>query len=391
MEKKITIGLFNDSFFPLTDGVINVVDNYAKVLSKKANVIVFVPGYSKSIFDDKYLPYKVVRCNSVKLFFLDYSLPLSNIDINFLRKLNKYHLDIVHIHSPFSLGITGIKYAKKHNIPCIATMHSQFKKDFFRATKSEKISNFLLKKIIKVFNKCDECFAVNDEVARIFYEEYHYKKYPLVMNNATDILPVKNEVDARKYIDNKHNINHNDKVFLFVGRINLLKNILFIVDSLKILKEKRPNLKFKMLYVGSGQDESKLSSYIKLCKLEDEIILCGKITDRYELACYYKRSDLFLFPSYYDASSIVQIEAASQKTPTIFLENSATSANIIDNVNGYISKNSKEDYCNKIIEALENKKEYKNICENAFNDLYKAWDLQVEKMYQEYLKLINQK
>ena len=75
-----------------------------------------------------------------------------------------------------------------------------------------------------------------------------------------------------------------------------------------------------------------------MCKLEDEIILCGKITDRYELACYYKRSALFLFPSYYDASSIVQIEAASQKTPTIFLENSATSANIIDNVNGELLK-----------------------------------------------------
>ena len=29
MDKKITIGLFVDSFFPMTDGVIMVVDNYA--------------------------------------------------------------------------------------------------------------------------------------------------------------------------------------------------------------------------------------------------------------------------------------------------------------------------------------------------------------------------
>ena len=32
--KKITIGLFNDSFPPMTDGVGMVVDNYARRLSK---------------------------------------------------------------------------------------------------------------------------------------------------------------------------------------------------------------------------------------------------------------------------------------------------------------------------------------------------------------------
>ena len=36
--KKITIGLFNDTFFPMVDGVVSVVDNYARLLSKKANV-----------------------------------------------------------------------------------------------------------------------------------------------------------------------------------------------------------------------------------------------------------------------------------------------------------------------------------------------------------------
>ena len=30
MDKKLTIGLFVDVFFPMTDGVVMVVDNYAK-------------------------------------------------------------------------------------------------------------------------------------------------------------------------------------------------------------------------------------------------------------------------------------------------------------------------------------------------------------------------
>ena len=178
MKDNITIGLFNDSFYPMTDGVINVVDNYARLLSKRANVIVFVPSYPNNYYDDTTLPYKVVRCKSIKIPFLDYSLPIPKLDIKFLKELKKYNLDIVHIHSPFTIGATGVKYAKKHNIPCIATMHSQFKKDIMRFTKSELASDKLLKEIIKVFNSCDECFAVNKEVARIVYEDYHCKTIP---------------------------------------------------------------------------------------------------------------------------------------------------------------------------------------------------------------------
>ena len=43
MKDNITIGLFIDTFFPMVDGVITVVDNYAKRLAKKADVVVFAP------------------------------------------------------------------------------------------------------------------------------------------------------------------------------------------------------------------------------------------------------------------------------------------------------------------------------------------------------------
>lgn len=76
----------------------------------------------------------------------------------------------------------------------------------------------------------------------------------------------------------------------------MLKNILFIADSIKAVKEKEPKLKFKMLYVGCGQDEEKLEKHIIKLGLEDDVILCGKITDRYELACYYKKGR-FIFIS----------------------------------------------------------------------------------------------
>lgn len=389
MKKKLTIGLFNDAFFPMTDGVVMVVDNYARKLSKFANVIVFVPKYIDKDFDDTKLPYKVVRCYSLKVPFLDYSLPLPKIDRKFKKELDKYKLDLVHIHSPFTLGETGVRYAKKHNIPCIGTMHSQFKRDFKRVVKSELITAKLTNKLIKVFDKCDECWAVNSEVARIFYEDYKCKEYPRVMNNATEMLPIKDEKKAVDLINKKYNIKRNEKVFLFVGRINLLKNIIFIVDSLKAVKYKNPKLKFKMLFVGCGQDEHILKEHIQKLGLEKEIIMCGKITDRYELECHYKRADLFLFPSSYDASSIVQIEAASQSTPGVFLKYTATASTVTNNVNGFLSENTVGAYSDKIIEIMNDKKLYDKVSRNAFVDLYKNWDDSIKEVFNLYQYFIN--
>ena len=393
MDKdKITIGLFVDVFFPMTDGVVMVVDNYAKRLSKYCNVIVFAPKFVGHEYDDSKFNYKVVRCISLKVPFLDYTLPIPKMDIKFQKELKQYNLDLVHIHSPFTVGEAGIKYAIDNNIPLVGTMHSQYKRDLLRAVKTETLANQLLKPLISNFNKCDECWAVNSEVARIFYEDYGYKELPKVMNNATEMMPINNSdlPSSNKYINKIYNLS-DEKVFIFVGRINALKNIFFIVDALKLVKEKDPNLKFKMLFVGSGQDEEELKKVIKKYKLEDNIIMCGKVTDRKLLASLYARSDLFLFPSLYDSSSIVQIEAASQHTPVLFIEGAATTATVTNNINGFIAPNNIDEYANYIISIMHNDKLLNDVSNNCYRDLYKNWDDTINEVYNRYVELINNK
>ena len=382
MQKKISIGLFIDTFYPMIDGVVMVVDNTAKRLCKFANVYVFAPKIPHKKFDDSKLPYHVIRCSSLEVPLIDYSLPVPKIDIKFRKILDSCHLDIVHIHSPATLGRIGVEYAKEHHIPIVGTMHSQYRQDIYRATKSNRLSDQLLKTVIHVYEQCDVCWAVNSEVARIFHEEYHYSKKPLVMNNATEMLPVKDVQKSRERINQLYDIK-DEKVFLFVGRLNKLKNIFFIVDALKQVK-----ISYKMLFVGEGQDEEQLKHKIKEAHLEKKIILCGRITDREYLADYYARSDLFLFPSLYDASSIVQIEAASQKTPCLFLKDAATACNIIDNQNGYLSENDVTLYAKKIDDIFQDQESYNKVCENAYLELYKNWDDEVKNIYHSYIDLI---
>ncbi len=381
----LRVGMFVDTYFPMIDGVIHVVHNYAKRMNDgEFEVIVFCPMVNKKYKDE--FEYEVKRCKSMKLCFLDYSLPLPKLDRKFKKAVKESNLDIVHIHSPFGVAEMGIRYAKKHNIPAVATLHSQFKQDFYRSTKSKLITNLLLKHVIKVFNQCDEFYTVNKRVAEIFYE-YGCKHMPLIQRNCSDCTPVEDVEAARKTVNEKFGLSPDEKVFLFVGRIYSLKNIFFLAEALSKLKYKN----YKMIFVGDGGDLPALKSKVQKYDLTDNVIFAGRITDRELLKALYARATLFLFPSMYDTNSLVQLEAATQKLPTVFLEGSATSATVTDNVSGFIAKPTPEQYAEKIEEVLANEELYQSVREGAFRDLYVTWDETVAEMKNKYKTVIEQK
>ncbi|MBE0700575.1 MAG: glycosyltransferase [Acholeplasmataceae bacterium] len=385
-DDKLNIGLFVDAFFPMIDGVIVVVDNYAKKMSEFANVTVFAPKSRIKGYKDS-LPYRIVRSKCIKVPLTDYDLSLPFFDRKFRKELRRSRLDIVHIHSPFTIGKIGISYAKKNKIPLLATLHSQYRKDFEERTKSKTIADLMIKEIMHTFNKCDELFAVNHRVVEIF-NAYGAKKTIKVFYNGTDLKPLEN-LSLLDILRDRHQIRPDEKVFLFVGRIDVVKNIFFVLDSLLGLK--KMDFKFKMLFIGSGPQEKEMKAKIEKFNMSQQVIMVGKVVDRIELSAYYKLADLFLFPSLYDASSLVQIEAASQMTPALFIEGAATADTITKDVNGYVSENDVSRYKDKIIEIFGNPEKHEAICKKAFEDLYWTWDRAVDVAYQNYLRMIKEK
>ncbi|MBQ9313770.1 MAG: glycosyltransferase [Clostridia bacterium] len=369
--KKLKIGIFMDSFFPNVDGVVMVIDNLAKCMSKFAEVTVVVP-YNESVVEDENRPYRVIRIKSIHLPTTEYrvALPVAKHSKVFQKLLHE-KFDVIHIHSPFTIGKLGIRVARELNVPVIATMHTRFDFEFRKYMKSELFVKLAIRVIIKVFNQCDRGISVNKAIGRVF-KEYGYKEEPLAMYNGTDMKIVQDGQEAIQKVNQLYRIEQNENVFLFVGRITEIKNIFFILDVLKILKEKEQ--KFKMLYVGTGPDEEKLKRKVLEMKLDKEVILCGKIMDRELLKSIYYRANLFLFPSLFDASSLVQIEAASQKTPGIFIEGAITADTITNNENGYTAPNDAIQFANRVVEILENKELYHVVCENAHNQLAKSWE-----------------
>lgn len=382
----IKVGLFLDTYFPMVDGVINVVHNYATRLAADDDfdVTVFVPNHGKGYVDD--FPYRVVRCKSMRNSIIEYTIPAPGLDAKFKKALAESELDIVHIHSPFMIGSMGVKYAEKHGIPAIATMHSQFEQDFYRATHNRTLTKLLLKNIMNVFNRCDRFYGVSSAVSQVFLR-YGAKSLPLVLRNGTDMLPVEDRESAIASVNERYNIPEDMPVFIFVGRITILKNVLFLVDALAQLKDKH----FKMLFVGDGKELPMLKKRVTRAGLDENVMYLGKITDREQIKDLLCRAKLFLFPSLYDANSLVQNEAASQSTPVLFLQGAVTASEVVDGVNGFIAPAKPEQYAEKIESVLSDEERYEKVAAGAKRDLYRTWDDAVEELKDEYRRLVNDK
>jgi 1,2-diacylglycerol 3-alpha-glucosyltransferase len=143
-----------------------------------------------------------------------------------------------------------------------------------------------------------------------------------------------------------------------------------------------------MLFVGTGPDEELLKSSIQNLHLEHHCEMVGRIDDRQQLAEYFQLADLFLFPSLYDASSLVQIEAASQRTPSLFLRGAVTAQTVHDGIDGFLSDNSQVAYANKIISIFSDEANYQNVCEGAYQNLYRTWDDEILDSSFDYRRLI---
>ena len=377
-----------DNFYPTIDGVVLVIDNLARMLAKYNDVTVVVP-YTNTADEDFTRPYEIIRIGSIHVPFSEYRVGKVTTKLSRdYKKLLEKDFDIIHIHSPFTIGSLGLRIAKKLDIPCIATMHSRFDFEIRKIVNNKFIVNEIIKKLIKVYNKSDKCIAVNHAMIKVF-KDYGYKYEPVVIYNGTDLLQLKEKEKNIRNVNKLYDIDKDELVFLFVGRLTDIKNIFFILDSLKLLKE--DGIKFKMLYVGTGPDENKLKNEIEKYNMKDCITLTGRLTDRILLSSIYARADLFLFPSLFDASSLVQIEAAINETPGLFIEGSVTSDTVVNNVSGFTSKLDIVEYKNRIKEIINNEKLLKKVSVNARKMLGKNWKEIADETYNLYIEEIEKK
>ncbi len=385
MDKRYKIAIGTDAFPPTTDGISNVAQSYAEILNKRLCDAVVVTPKNPNQKDKKY-PYEIFRYKSWWVPSKEgYSVGWPFKESLSYDIINK-NFDLLHSHAPLATSYYFRLVNRKKRIPTVLTYHTKYEYDIEKRVPTKWAKDFARRFILNNINSADEVWVTSNGSADSLRKLGYTGNY-ILMPNGCD-MPRKN-IDEKfiKEIKSKHKIPENVPVFIYAGRMIWYKNIKFVLEACKTLKQNGKD--FRLIMLGFGADETAIKIRYKRLGISDKIIWVGKILDREIIQHYYAASDLLLFPSTFDTNGLVVREAASCATPALLIENSCAAEGIENNVTGFLCKENSESIANTLMQIMDNRKLLETVGRNAMEKIYISWNEAVEKAFERYKIVIN--
>lgn len=380
---SFSVGLFNDSFPPVIDGVAQTVKNYAENLNKKdCHVTVVTPKYRG--VEDHY-PFEVVRYPSLSVGArIGYRVGVP-FDPDTIRHLRARRFDLMHIHSPFASSVL-VKTINHHpKVPVVLTYHTRFDLDLKKRVPNPAMRKVAMKFVLENIKAADEIWVVTKSCGHTLHD-IGYDGPWRVMQNGTDFSRGKSSPAQITALREKYDLREDVPVFLFVGRMMWYKNIRLMLDTYALLKQN--GMSFRALFVGDGYDLPAIKQYATALGLDKEVTFTGPIHDREYLRVFYSTADLFFFPSTYDTCGIVVKEAAACDCPSLLVRDSCAAEGAVHKSSGYIADENAADCATVIMDACADRAAMRMAGERASRDLYLTWEDAVDRAYAHYREIL---
>jgi glycosyltransferase involved in cell wall biosynthesis len=264
-----------------------------------------------------------------------------------LEYIKKNQIDIVNFHGAKAF-FTHYFLKDKVKIPTVATVHSDFRKDFLNNSIKYRLFTPLSKKGLKSF---DRYICVSDYIKSILEEEdFTGRKFRV--SNGIDVngLTVK---ENRENIRKKYDISEKDFLYVNVARMHPVKNQMSLIQAFGIIRDEVENV--KLIIVGDGSEELKLRNLIVDLALQNDVILAGY---RKNAVDYINAGDIGVLTSFSEggAPPIALLESAAVKKPFIAPDIGEMKKIFNEDSIFLINPNSVEDIVNKMKLAYDKRK-----------------------------------
>jgi glycosyltransferase involved in cell wall biosynthesis len=123
------------------------------------------------------------------------------------------------------------------------------------------------------------------------------------------------------------------RLVLFVGRLVRQKDLPTLVRAARLVKAKRPDVRFVLL--GGGPEEATVRHLAAQLDLGDRVVLAG-VVPHHGLAAYYAACDVLALPSRYEGNARVLAEAAAAARPVVTTDVSGACDTVLDGQTGYV-------------------------------------------------------
>lgn len=373
------IGQFCETYPPALDGVGRVMLAYCQTLCRMGHRCLYiaprdaaatsVPGLETLLYPSMPIPGE------------PYRVGIPALGRAFRHAARTVPFDIVHAHTPFLAGRAARRIARRRGIPLVATFHSKYYDDFYRATHSRLLARWALKYVVSFYNTCDEVWAVNDKTADVL-RQYGYRGPIITMPNGTDPQSVDEETYRRAL--ERWPLRHGVPTLLFVGQMDLKKNPHLVLHACALLRDQ--GQAFQLVMTGAGQDLARLKGLAASLNLEDRVLFTGFVGEREAVLSLCRRADLLVFPSVYDNAPMVVREAAAMGTPALLVRGSCSAEGVTHGDNGFLCEADPASIASGIMEALPRAA---RAGARARDTIPIPWALLMEQVLERYRRLID--
>jgi 1,2-diacylglycerol 3-alpha-glucosyltransferase len=380
--EKLKIAFYSDTYLPAMDGVVVSMLNLKKELEKRGHsVYIFTSGDSKS--KKKYSNKNVFIMQGLKFRpYPQYRFAIFPYSSLLKKEFSK--IDIIHIHTPFSMGLAGMLASKMWNIPVISTYHTMLTDKniidaYYPKNKNlQRITSKYLQKYTTFFYNRSKLTIAPTAAIKNMLLKWGINN-TVVIPNSID-LNIFNSTINGAGVKKSLKLKNSDKIILYVGRISKEKRIDTLLKAIKELNKKRNDIKLIICGIGPAMDF--YEHMVAKMKLQNVKFL-GFIKNK-ELPKYYAASDLLCLPSTFETQGMVAIEAMAMGKPVVGADYLALKELIKNGKNGEKFKPGDYISCSKKIEkVLSNTKAYKQ------ESLKTAKNFSADKITDEILNTYN--
>ncbi len=296
------IAIFTDTFYPDINGVARTLKRFTDYLdTQNISFKIFAPDTHAN----EYASSQIHRFKSLSFFlYPECRLAFPNL-LLIKTELQNFSPDVIHVATPFNIGLCGVYFAKKCKIPLVGSYHT----DFEHYLKYYDLE-FLSKPLWKYMNWFHKPFQ------KLFVpsmETFNQLKH----NGFTNLEIWPRGVDCqlfhplydKKTVRRKYGLS---KKFLltYVGRLAPEKDVNTLLEVSRSLPLEMNN-QIDWLVIGDGPLREELQR-----KAPANMRFTGYLEGR-QLAEMYSTSDLFIFPSPTETFGNVVLEALASGTPVI--------------------------------------------------------------------------
>jgi len=370
----------SDVFLPRVNGVSTSIQTFSREFQALGHEVTLIaPQYPQDYSTDfsvqrvasRYLPLdpedRLIRKKAVQ---------------QLLPQLKQQHFDILHIHTPFVAHYQGLWLARQLGLPVVETYHTYF--EVYLEQYLKFIPRRWLRMLARHFSR-SQCLAIDTlivptEPMREVLQGYGLKGPMQVIPTGipTGVYSGGDGAGFRQ----KHGIQKEQEMLLFVGRAAHEKNIGFLLRMHEKLLQNRPDA--LLVIAGEGPALPFLKQHVRHHKLDRNIRFIGYFKDPRNLADCYAAADLFVFASPTETQGLVLLEAMQAGTPVVSTAVMGTAEIMRDGRGGLVAEEDETHFAAQIERLLNDQTLYQQCVVEAQQ---KAADWSARVMAEKMLRL----